>query len=162
MPREYHEHGKINTRLYRVWAGMKDRCYNPHHKLYHRYGGRGIKVCNEWCGNFMLFYNWAISNGYDETAPRGKCTLDRIDNDGDYSPNNCRWLDLIEQNKHKNNNIWISYNGESHIIADWAKILNIHPSVLGTRFRLGWSAERAFNTPVRPRKKVTRRLQNVV
>ena len=79
-------------RLYRVWLGMKERCYYPKHKKYKNYGGRGITVCDEWKTHFKTFKEWAIANGYDYNAPRGSCTLDRINNDGNYCPDNCRWV----------------------------------------------------------------------
>ena len=90
-------HQKIHTRLYKVWANMIQRCTNTKHNRYHRYGGRGISVCDEWRNNFQAFYDWAMANGYDENAPRGCCTIDRIDNDKGYSPDNCRWGDMKVQ-----------------------------------------------------------------
>lgn len=90
-------HGQTNTRLYPIWNAMQNRCYKENHKEYHRYGGRGITVCPEWRENFLNFYEWAMANGYDENAPRGQCTLDRIDNDNGYSPDNCRWVDMKTQ-----------------------------------------------------------------
>lgn len=92
---------KEYSRLYCVWWGMKVRCYNPKHKGYHRYGGRGITVCDEWINDFQSFCDWAMANGYDENAPRGKCTIDRIDNDKGYSPANCRWVDMKVQNQNR-------------------------------------------------------------
>ena len=92
------------TRLYRVWASMKDRCYNPNKKEYHNYGGRGITICDEWRDDFQEFHDWAFTNGYDENAPRGACTLDRIDVNGNYCTENCRWVDMKTQNNNRRNN----------------------------------------------------------
>lgn len=92
-----HKHGQTKTRLYNIWYGMKARCKYPSHCSYKNYGGRGIKVCDEWENDFLKFRQWAMENGYDEDAPRGKCTLDRIDVDGDYEPSNCRWITQKEQ-----------------------------------------------------------------
>lgn len=94
-------HGKSHTRLYYVWMGMRKRCYDSQNNVYSYYGGRGITVCDEWRDNFQSFYDWAIANGYDENAPYGKCTIDRIDVNGKYEPSNCRWVSMAEQNKNK-------------------------------------------------------------
>ena len=90
-------HGKSRSRLYGVWSGMRQRCCNPSSPRYFQYGGRGILICDEWLHDFQAFYDWAMANGYDENAPRGQCTIDRIDNDKGYSPDNCRWVSMKVQ-----------------------------------------------------------------
>lgn len=97
-------HGKRKSRLYGIWASAKQRCCDPNSSRYHRYGGRGITICDEWKNDFQAFYEWAMANGYDENAPRGQCTLDRIDNDKGYYPDNCRWVDMKTQNNNRSNN----------------------------------------------------------
>lgn len=88
-------------RLYMVWCGMKDRCYYPKHNRFKDYGGRGITVCEEWRNDYAAFRDWAMTNGYDPEAPRGSCTIDRIDVDGSYCPENCRWVNMSIQSKNK-------------------------------------------------------------
>ena len=106
-------HGLIETRLYRIWASIKDRTLNPKLKVYQDYGGRGITICDEWKNDFMSFYNWAISNGYEENKG---LSIDRIDNDGNYCPENCRWATQTIQNRNqriKKNNT-SGYKGVSY------------------------------------------------
>lgn len=95
------KHGLTSDRLYSVYASMKNRCYNKSNSEYHCYGGRGIKVCDEWLDDFQSFYTWALESGYKTDAPRGEYTLDRIDNDSDYSPSNCRWISICQQNRRR-------------------------------------------------------------
>lgn len=89
-------HGLRRTRLYTIWSHIQQRCENPKHNRYYLYGGRGISMCPEWRKDFMSFYNWAMNNGYDDSL-----TIDRIDPDGNYEPNNCRWATVSEQNKNR-------------------------------------------------------------
>lgn len=141
-----------NSRLYRsVWIGMKQRCYNPKSKDYHNYGGRGIKVCDEWLGEhgFENFRGWAYANGYDDNAEYGKCTIDRIDVNSDYSPENCRWVDLKTQNQNKTTTHEITYQGETHTIAEWARITGISENALYNRVNRNWDLDRIFSQKVR-------------
>lgn len=88
-----YKHGKRNTRLYKIYYNMKDRCYNAKNKRYSNYGGKGIIICNEWLEDFENFYSWAMQNGYEDNL-----TIDRINNDGNYEPCNCRWITKQAQN----------------------------------------------------------------
>ena len=90
------KHGLSEAKLYKVWQGMKTRCYNPNFMYYCNYGGREITICDEWLNDFKKFYDWATSNGYKEGL-----TIDRINNDGNYEPSNCRWVTRAEQNRNK-------------------------------------------------------------
>lgn len=94
-------HGGSKERLYKVWGDMKSRCYNKNSACYMNYGGRGIMICEEWIDDYSKFREWAYSNGYDENAPFGECTIDRIDVNGNYEPSNCRWITNVEQQKNK-------------------------------------------------------------
>lgn len=123
-------HGKSNTRLYNIWNAMKRRCYYKKDSCYDIYGGRGIEVCDEWKNDFMNFYNWAMENGYNDTL-----SIDRVDVDGNYEPNNCRWSDAKTQANNKRNNRYIEYNGRVQTLAQWSEELGISYDVLKKQTR---------------------------
>lgn len=97
------KHGGYYDRLYKVYANMKSRCLNENSDDYKYYGGRGITICDEWLNDYLAFKKWAYINGYDENAAKGKCTIDRIDVNKGYSPDNCRWVDMAVQSKNRRN-----------------------------------------------------------
>lgn len=97
------KHGGRYDRLYNVFSNMKNRCYNPKSSDYKYYGLRGIKICDEWLNNYLNFKEWALSNGYDESAMKGQCTIDRIDVNGDYEAANCRWVNMSVQSSNRRN-----------------------------------------------------------
>lgn len=130
--------------LYRRYYGIKQRCYNPNHDSYMRYGGRGIKMCDEWKDSFQAFNDWAYANGYEEGL-----TLDRIDVDGDYCPENCRWVDMRTQLNNTRKNVYIEYMGRKLTIPEWAHELNMKESLIRHRYDYGWTPERIFTTPVK-------------
>ena len=113
-------HHLQNTRIYRIWCGMKRRCYNKHNEHFDRYGGRGIIVCDEWKTDFMNFYDWAMSNGYDD-----KLSIDRINNEGNYEPSNCRWANQKQQILNSTAAIKCSLGGNIVSLSDIADILGV-------------------------------------
>jgi hypothetical protein len=108
------------TRLYNIWVGLKGRCNNPNDARYDRYGGRGISVCEEWNTSFQSFYDWAISNGYSEDL-----TIDRIDNDGNYEPSNCKWSTNKEQCNNRVTNINIKIGNTTKTLTEWCEIFDV-------------------------------------
>lgn len=120
-------HGMVKTRLYRCWRNMHDRCLNPKNKEFSNYGARGISICKEW-RDFSVFYQWAISNGY-----RDDLTIDRIDVNKGYSPQNCRWTDTYNQARNRTDNVWITIDGKRMIQEDWAKELGISSDLIRYR-----------------------------
>ena len=137
------KHGAYRTRLYKIWADMKQRCNNPNHAKYKSYGARGIKVCTEW-KDFYHFREWALCSGYSDIL-----TLDRIDNDKGYYPDNCRWADRFTQQNNTRRNHLITYRGETKTLAQWIVCLGLTRSALSNRLKHGWSIEKALSTPVK-------------
>lgn len=134
-------HGKSNTKLFGVWNGMIERTTNKNNQSYYNYGERGITICDEWKDDFKSFYDWAINNGYKDGL-----SIDRIDNDKGYYPENCRWVGNFEQANNKRNNHKIEFNGEIHGIEEWARIIGISGSSLLSRLKNGWTLEQALTT----------------
>lgn len=132
-------HNKSNTRLYKIYSNMKDRCNRVNCPAYKDYGARGIKVCNEWENDFNKFYEWSINNGYND-----KLTIDRMDNNKGYSPDNCRWVDRKTQCLNTRYNIYITYNNETKTLKEWTDELGLSYSKTWRRLHRGWSFERAI------------------
>lgn len=133
------KHGLTGHPLYTVWAGIKGRCLNPNVENYERYGARGITICDEWKNNFKAFYDWAIANGYQDNL-----TIDRIDNNGNYEPNNCRWITKKEQQSNTRRNHFIEYKGVVHTLTQWAEILGVNIETL--RYRVNHNNFKDFES----------------
>ena len=137
-------HKMAKTRLYKIWANIKTRCLNPKYSRFCDYGGRGIKVCNEWKNNFKAFYDWAIANGYKEDL-----TIDRINVNGNYEPENCRWVTPKINSSNKRNNFIFKYNNKEQCLKSWAEELNIDYILLYNRIiKRKWNFEKAIKTPI--------------
>ena len=136
-------HGLSGTRLYYVYDNMLKRCYDAKSDRYQNYGARGITVCDEWLKDRRSFFEWAISSGYAEGL-----TIDRIDVNGNYCPDNCRWATAKEQANNRTSNHTLTYRGETHSIAEWAERFNIPTNALYKRISGCWDVEAALTTPV--------------
>lgn len=137
-------HGLSKHPLYNVWSTIKARCYNPNDHAYKWYGNRGIKLCKEWW-KFKLFYDWAMTSGYKEGL-----TIDRVDNDGDYSPKNCRWATPEEQANNRKSNHFVIYRNTRLTIADWSKESGVSQVAIWKRLKRGWDIEDALFKPLGP------------
>lgn len=136
-------HGKTNTLTYKTWQGMHTRCENPNYKIFHRYGGRGIYVCERWN---------SFENFYEDMGEKPKgCSLDRIDNDGPYAPWNCRWATSKQQCRNRGTMKMVTYQGKTQSLIEWAEEFGLSYSTLCTRSRRGWSDERIIGTPIKSR-----------
>jgi hypothetical protein len=128
---------------------MRSRCYNPNTPKYYNHGGRGIKVCDEWLGEngFINFHNWAIKNGYSDDL-----TLDRINNDGNYEPDNCKWSTYEEQNFNRRTNRLFTINGEIRTAKEWCEITGTNINTFWQRDLKGWTGEDLIKPPTTNRK----------
>ena len=133
-------HGERKTRLYTIWVDMRARCSRKSEPSYKNYGERGISVCKEWNDSFLKFKEWAIENGYSEDL-----TIDRIDVNGNYCPENCRWATAKEQANNKRTNLYITINGTTHTATEWCEINGIKYSTAMRRRQRGWPLEKAVS-----------------
>lgn len=124
-----HSHKMSGTRIYQIWQGIKDRCYNPHNTRFNYYGGRGITVCEAWINDFSAFYEWSIKNGYSK-----ELTIDRINNDKGYSPDNCRWANQKQQSRNRNSNIKITIGNATKTLTEWCEIFELDYKTIYARY----------------------------
>lgn len=141
-----HLHNQVGKRskAYRAWAHMRQRCQNKNDRSYPDYGGRGIKVCERW----ESFTNFLEDMG----EPKENESIDRIDNEGNYEPGNCRWTNKHTQVRNTRRNVFIEMNGERMCVEDWGRKLMIDPETIRARIKRGWNGERALLTPVKQQK----------
>ena len=138
-------HGERYSRLYKVWENIKSRCYLKSNSRYKNYGGRGISVCDEWKNSFEKFSEWAYANGYDGSAEFGECTIDRIDVDGNYCPENCRFVNIKSQANNRTNTYYITIDGETHSLSEWSDITGIKYHTIFARInKLNWEPKKAL------------------
>ena len=138
-------HGDTYTRLYRIWGGLKRRCYEPQNHNYPRYGGRGIQVCEEWLAKrtgYPAFKAWALSNGYESHL-----TIERLDVNGNYEPDNCTWATAKEQSLNKTTTVWVECNEQRMTIMAALKLFNRHHGTYTSRIKAGWTPQEALETP---------------
>lgn len=132
-------HGGRKERLYHIWINMKSRCYNSNDKEYKNYGGRGVTICNEWKDDFRTFREWSKANGYREDL-----TIDRIDVNGNYTPDNCRWVTMVVQANNSRRNVFLTHNGKTQTVAQWAREMGVNHRMLHKRLKRGWSVEKTL------------------
>ena len=137
------KHGETKTRLYRIWSGLKDRCLNKASRDFQNYGGRGVSICEAWTKDFIAFRSWAMQSGYTAGL-----TIERIDVNGGYCPQNCTWIPAKKQAANRRCNVF--YNGVC--LAEWSRRTGNSYYAIAKRVSAGWDLERAIFTPVRPKK----------
>ena len=137
------KHGKTGTRLFNIWQNIRSRCLCTTNPYFQYYGGKGIKICDEWKDDFNSFYDWAMRNGYEENL-----TIERIDVNGNYKPSNCKWATWVEQSLNKNDTHFLEYKGVKKPLTVWAREKGINPSTLLYRLKRGWIVEKSLETKV--------------
>lgn len=138
----FYKHGMSKSRINNIYRRIKERCYNRNNPAFSYYGKRGITMCPEWKDDFMAFYKWSIENGYTH-----EMTIDRIDTNKGYSPDNCRWTTMTVQQNNRTNNVRVSYNGQEHTLSEWADIVGITKSTIYHRYERKWPVDKMLNTP---------------
>lgn len=139
-----YKHGLTGHPIFTTWLGMRQRCNDPNHVRYAKYGGIGIKLCKEWDEDVKVFYDWCIENGWTD-----ELTIDRIDSTKDYCPENCRIVSYAIQANNLTSNHNITYNGKTQTITQWSRELGIARKTLQGRLNKGWSIEKSFTTPIK-------------
>lgn len=129
-------HGLSKTHLYKTWASMKDRCTREKSSAYFNYGARGISVCAEWLNSFESFRDWSLANGYSEAL-----SIDRIDPNGNYEPENCRWVNMEVQANNKRTTVFLKFNGETHSLKEWSRIVGLNYFTMQNRYKAGKTVE---------------------
>ena len=132
-----------NKRLSSIYHNIKTRCYNPNYDKYEYYGGKGIKMCDEWRTSFYVFEEWALNNGYSDDL-----TIDRVDINGDYTPDNCRWVSRKVQANNRSSNRLIEHNGQIKTLQEWSDLSGINIKTFSERLDAGWTIDKAMTTPV--------------
>lgn len=122
-------HGMTGTKIYQVWQGIKARCYNPNNNSYKNYGGRGIRLCDDWKSDFQVFYDWAVSNGYKEGL-----SIERLDVNGNYCPDNCSWIPMSDQAKNTRANVFIEHGGERETLSEWNRVYGLPLNTVSQRY----------------------------
>lgn len=143
-PPRYRHTIKENKRLWHIWNGMKRRCLSEIDERYHEYGGRGIQICNQWLESFDNFADWALSNGYEDDL-----TIERIDVNGNYCPENCTWITRKEQAFNKRDTIWVDYHGRHVQLRKLCYEMGLNYDAINNRIvALGWDTEKAIDEPI--------------
>ena len=136
-------HRMTDTKLYKTWTGIKNRCYNQKSSHYLNYGKRGISMCEEWRNSFVAFHRWCCDNGY-----RAGLSIDRINNDGNYEPDNCRWATRDVQANNRRSVVYIEHANTTMSMSEWARSKKMSVQLLRYRLKAGWPIEKALETPV--------------
>jgi hypothetical protein len=146
ITKENTTHGLKQHRIYKIYYNMIARCYNDKTSHFKDYGGRGITICDEWLGEsgFVNFYDWSMKNGYSNDL-----SIDRIEVNGNYEPNNCRWATNEEQANNKRKTIYIEINGETKTLKQWCEFYNLNYNSVRYRIKSGWNKTLALTTPIK-------------